>query len=132
MDNPANITDVRGSIERPLTSDEERVIPYWLDKAWRELQRVVPGIPARVDLPDSADGYLAVDDVTDVLVAMVERKVRNASGLRSYSIDDYDQTVDAALSSGQIYVSDSEKASLAIRATDGSSQIFSIALSTRP
>lgn len=132
MINPAGIEDVRGVIERPLTADEERVIPNWLNKAWRELQRVVPGIPDRVTLPVSADGYLATADVIDVLAAMVERKTRNAAGLRSWSTDDYDQTVDSALSSGQIYVSESEKDSLAVRTVGASNQIFSITLTTRP
>lgn len=132
MENPASITDVEGSIERPLTADETRVIPNWLAKAWRELQRVVPGIPDRVSLPPAADGFLDEADVIDVLVAMVERKVRNAAGLRSWSTDDYDQTVDSALSSGQIYVSESEKDSLAVRTAGGSNQIFSVPLTTRP
>lgn len=132
MNNPATIEDVRDSIERPLTADEERVIPSWLDTAWRRLQRAVGGIPTRTSLPNTADGYLDVADVVDVLVAMVERKVRNAAGLRNFSTDDYEQTVDAALSSGQIYVSADEIASLAARPLAGSGNIYSIALATRP
>lgn len=131
MDNPADIEDVRGSIERPLTADEERVIPEWLAKAWRLLQREVRGIPARIALPETDVGYLAVDDVKDVVVAMVERKVRNADGLRAWSGDDYEQTVDAALSSGQIYVSASEIASLAPASASGGNGMYSIALTTR-
>ena len=129
MNNPAGLEDVRSSIERPLTTDEERVIPTWLDKAWRELQRVVPGIPARVLLVDDALGHLDFDDVKDVVVAMVERKVRNPEGLRTWGGDDSSQTIDAALSSGQIYVTDAERDSLAPAAPSSSGGIFSIGLS---
>lgn len=112
MDNPAILEDVTASIERPLTDDEKRVIPTWLGKAWRELNRVVPGISARNALPSTDVSHLATDDVKDVIVAMVERKVRNPDGKREWRGDDYGETVDAALSSGQIYVSDEERRSL--------------------
>lgn len=128
MVNPAGIEEVRGSIERPLTPDEERVIPSWLGKAWRELQRVVPGIPARTLLPTTTLGYLTVDDVRDVVVAMVERKVRNPEGLRTWSGDDYDQTIDSALSSGQIYVTEAERVSLAPAGATFGNAIYSIPL----
>jgi hypothetical protein len=132
MDNPADIEAVRGVIDRPLTPDEERTIPQWLGIAWRTLQRDVPGIPARTALDADVPGYLAVDDVKDVVVAMVERKVRNSNGLRTWSGDDYGQTVDNELSAGKIYVTDAEKASLAPGAglADGGG-IYSIPLVSR-
>lgn len=131
MNNPATPQDVTGSFERSLTSDEQRVLPNWLDKAWRELQRVVPGIPARVALPETTLGHLDVDDVIDVVVAMVERKLRNPDGLRSWKGDDYDQTIDVALSSGQIYVSDTERESLMPTAPTFGTGIYSIPLTSR-
>lgn len=130
MTNPASITDVTASIERPLTTDETRVIPTWLDKAWRELQRVVPGIPARMLLTPGTLGYLDHDGVKDVVVAMVERKVRNPEGLRTWGGDDASQTVDAALSSGQIYVSKAERESLLPQYATGDG-VFSMELSRR-
>lgn len=130
MDNPADLQKVKDAIERPLTVDEERVVPNWLGKAWRILQREVPGIPARVALEPGSDSHLSTDDVADVVVAMVERKLRNPDGLRSYSADDFDQTIDSTLSSGQIYVTEAEKASLAPRGLSyGGGGIFSIPLS---
>lgn len=131
MDNPASIADVRASIERPLTPDEERVIPQWLDKAWRELNRVVPGIPARNALPAESPTHLADADIRDVLVSMVERKVRNPSGTREWRGDDYSETVDASLSSGQIYVSEQERASLMPPAPTYGGGIYSIPLTAR-
>jgi hypothetical protein len=76
MDNPAGLSDVQNSIERPLTPDEERVIPTWLDRAWRILNREVPGITFRNALDEADPDHLPEDDVLDVVVAMVERKVR--------------------------------------------------------
>jgi hypothetical protein len=128
VDNPAGLEDVRGSIERPLTSDEERVIPTWLGKAWRELNRVVPGITTRNELPTDDPQHLATDDVKDVVVAMVERKVRNADGLRTWAGDDYSQTIDAALSSGQLYVTEAERVSLMPRDIVGHGGMYSIPL----
>lgn len=131
MQNPASLADVRDSMERPLTSDEERVVPQWLDKAWRELNRVVPGIAARNALPHTEPTYLDSADLVDVLVAMVERKVRNPAGTREWRGDDYSETVDAALSSGQIYVSEQERASLMPPAPTYGGGIYSIPLTAR-
>lgn len=131
MENPATLEHVRSSIERPLTSDEERVIPTWLAKAWRELNRVVPAITARNELPADDLSHLAEDDVRDVLVAMVERKVRNPDARRQWSGDDYSETVDAALSSGQIYVTETERLSLLPPAPTYGNGIYSIPLTAR-
>lgn len=128
MDNPATLADVQDTIERPLTTDEERVIPVWLDRAWRTLIREVPGIAFRNALQPADPEYLATDDVKDVVVAMVERKVRNADGLRTWGGDDYNQTVDAALSSGQLYVTAQERASLMPRDVTAANGIYSIPL----
>lgn len=130
MDIPATTEHVRAEIERPLTPDEVRVIPEWLNRAWRILQREVPGIPARVALVESDAAYLSADDVRDVLVAMVERKVRNPEGLRDWSTDDYKQTTDTELSSGRIYVTEAEKSALAPRTiVAGGGAFYSIPLS---
>lgn len=132
MDIPIGLESIRNTIERPLTADEERTIPNWIDRAWRILQREVPGIPARVDLPDTDPGYLTSEEVGDVLTSMVERKVRNAAGLRSWGGDDYNQVIDSELSSGKIYVTDDEKAALATKPLGSSGGIYSIPLATRP
>jgi hypothetical protein len=129
MDNPADITDVEDSFERPLTSDEIRVTPRWLQTAWRKLQRAVPGIPERTALDPAAEGYLATDDVIDVLVAMVERKLRNPGATRQWAGDDYSETIDSTLSTGQIYVTDQEIADLSPATPSGGSAIYSIGLS---
>jgi hypothetical protein len=124
--NPATIDAVRGTLERPLTPEEEAAVPNWLNRAWTILQGKVPGIVGRMAL--ESDQPLALDEdlVVDVLAAMVERKVRNPDGLRSFTVDDVVHTVDAALSSGQIYPTPDELASLAIPAPAGG--LYSIPL----
>jgi hypothetical protein len=131
VENPATLEDVRNSIERPLTSDEERVIPSWLDKAWRELNRVVPAISVRNALPTTEPTYLASEDVIDVLVAMVERKVRHPDGVAQWNGDDYGEKVDASMASGRIYVTDEERASLMPAAPSYGGGIYSIPLTAR-
>ncbi|MGZ0069269.1 hypothetical protein [Microbacterium arborescens] len=128
MENPADLEAVRGFIERPLTSDEERVIPAWLAKAWRELKRVVPGIPTRVALPEDDPAHLDVEDVSDVLVAMVERKIRNAGGTSEWRDDLYSEKVDPSLASGRIYVTDEERDKLMPPAPTYGNAIHSIPL----
>lgn len=103
---------VRGIIERPLTDDEERVIPNWLDLAWRKLQDEIPGIPDRMVMEPESILFLTSQTVADVVVAMVERKVQNPSGRRSFTTEDYTEVVDSTLSSGRIYVSDEDRKAL--------------------
>jgi hypothetical protein len=119
---PATLEDVRGSIERPLTSEEERVIPAWIEQAWIVLRYASPGLEARV-----VAGSLRVEPVQQVLVAMVERKLRNPEGLRAYNVDDTTTTIDAALSSGQLAPTPDELARLAPPAV-ARGGIFSIQL----
>ena len=131
MQNPASLVDVKNFMERPLTAEEVRVTPTWLDKAWRELNRVVPGIPVRNALPEDAPTHLAIDDIVDVLVSMVERKLRNPGGTREWRGDDYSETVDAAMSSGKIYVSEEERISLLPPSPSYGGGIYSIPLTAR-
>lgn len=105
---PATLENVRASIERPLTVDEERVIPAWLARAWVILAAAVPGLEARLTA-----GQVSADLVQEVLVAMVERKVRNPEGLRAYNVDDSTMTIDQVMSSGQLAPTPDEIARLA-------------------
>jgi hypothetical protein len=130
MENPATLAHVVGTIERPLTEDEKRVIPDWLERAWRELNRVVPGISQRNALSLAHEQYLATEDVRDVVVAMVERKVRNADARRKWSADDVNEEVDSSIASGQLYVSSAEKAGLMPRFAE-TGGLYSIPLTTR-
>jgi hypothetical protein len=125
---PAGLEDVRGSFERALTGDEARVIPKWLGTAWRKLKKAVPNLKGRLALDESSPAALNVEDVKDVLVAMVERKLRNPDMLRSFGGDTATMTIDAEASAGKIYVTDEEKDSLAVPTAPGDSGMYSIPL----
>lgn len=115
MDVTITVEDVQGRIERPLTVDEVRVIPGWIEDARGVLVDGVPDVEARLALSPSAPAYLSGETVKRVLRRMVERKVRNPSGLRTFSVDGYDQTVDRENSAGKIYLSGDDLADLAPR-----------------
>ncbi|MDY1005741.1 hypothetical protein [Curtobacterium sp. CFBP9011] len=123
---PADLEDVRNSFERALTTDEARVIPAWLGTAWRKLQKAVPGLAGRLALEDGP-AALDLDDVKDVLVAMVERKLRNPDMLRTFNGDTASFTIDSEASAGKIYVTDEERLALGIP-DRGSSGMYSIQL----
>lgn len=113
LENPAALEHVQATFERPLTDDEVRVVPTWLDQAWTILTLTVPGIDSRIDLVNEAPSAVPVEAVIQVLVAMVERKLRNPAGLRSWNGgDNYTETVDQVLSSGQLYPTADEVARL--------------------
>lgn len=124
--NPALRADVEATFERPLTTDELRVVQPWLNQAWLILTLTVPGVDVRMTVSPTEAGSLPREAVVQVLVAMVERKLRNPDGLRSWNGDDYQETVDSALSSGQIYPTADEISRLSVKVQ--SAGIYSIPL----
>ncbi len=56
-------------------------VTLWIDRAERLIRHDVPGIQARIDLPEA--DLLA--NVKDVVQSMVERRFRNPSGTRQIS-----------------------------------------------
>lgn len=77
-------------------------------KAGREISRRVPNLAARLTA-----GRVSEVDVRDVIEAMVVRVVRNPSGYRQIGIDDFQATVDSALSTGALRLTDEERLALA-------------------
>ena len=106
----ARSEDVAGGY-RPLTDAEALIVPTLLNRAEAILLATVPSVPARVD-----SGSLSTAVIVAVEAAMVERVLRNPEGRRqeSQSIDDYTTswTIDNAVSSGALYVSEAEVALL--------------------
>lgn len=105
--NPALRADVEASFERPLSIDETRVVQNWLNQAWTILCATVPSVASRLQA-----GTIGRTTVVQVLIAMVERKLRNPNGLRSWDGDNYTETIDQVLSSGQLYPTSDEIARL--------------------
>lgn len=77
-------------------------------KAQRRLFAIDKTIPVRLD-----NGTLDVELVRDVIVDMVLRIVKNPNAYRSVSIDDFQATIDQAVSAGALYPTADELALLA-------------------
>lgn len=78
-----------------------------IDKAERTVVDQVPTVPLRLEA-----GTLRRQSLADVIEDMVLRILRNPDGKRSESSDDYSYTLDQAVASGALYLSDRERSRL--------------------
>lgn len=95
---------------RPLTPAESAVIPGLSGSAWLRVLGAVPGIASYMDVvPPATEPLVPMESVQDVMVSMIVRVLKNPESAKiiSESIDDYQngRTLDAAVSSGELYVS---------------------------
>lgn len=113
----ATVDDVKGRSLRPLVPAEEEWLVETLPDVWAMVVNDLPDIQSRIDGPpaDANLQRLAVQ----VQVAAVLRVLRNPDGVLEESGDDYRRRLDAAVSTGQLYVSASEIERL--RGSSGSS-----------
>ena len=95
-------------IDIPAGEAADTAVARLIEKAEARILAQVPSIPGRVEA-----GTLAADLVGGVVEDMVLRVVSNPRGIRTVSIDDYQETVDKALSSGALYLTPEEVALLA-------------------
>lgn len=102
MSNPVTIADLEGRF-RPLSDDEQVIAESLLADAWALATLQVPSLDRAVS-NDTAN----VGAVVAVVVAMVVRVLRNPDGVRQWSVDDYSETRDNAISSGGLYLSEDE------------------------
>lgn len=89
---------------RPLTTEEASIVSGLSDSAWIRLVAAVPVLADTSDVPEAT--------VRDVMVSMIVRVFKNPDSARiiSESIDDHtaSKTLDTAISSGELYVSEHE------------------------
>ena len=128
MSTPADISDVIKNFERPLSTAEAAVVPAWLDQAWTKFRKGIVGAEARLGVARDDPRYIDRVDVKATLAEMVIRRLRNPDGLRTWNDDTYGQTVDNALSSGAIYLSEAEKAEYALPDQNAGGGMYSIPL----
>jgi hypothetical protein len=107
MAGPATAEDLSGRSLRTLTAQESTVGSKLLEDAWTIIVSRVPGAEARLSDPVFASL------ITQVQCAMVLRVLRNPEGKLEEQGDDYRYRLDAAVSTGALYLSDSEVAMLA-------------------
>lgn len=90
---------------RPLTTEEANVVAGLSDSAWIRLVATVPMV-GDTPLP------IAEATVLDVMVSMIVRVFKNPDSARiiSESIDDHSasKTLDSAISTGELYVTERE------------------------
>lgn len=100
MDNPATLPIVGYS---GTASDD--VQQYWLDAAWRALQREDQGLVARIDAGE-VDALIAAD----VVYAAARRVLRNPDGVESESgaLDDYTESWKRADATEDLYFTAAE------------------------
>ncbi|MEV4737180.1 MULTISPECIES: hypothetical protein [unclassified Microbacterium] len=130
MTNPvADIERLESAFERPLVETaelkERSAATQWLDDAWGIIQDEIPGVVRRMALADEDPSRLRKESVARVMVAMVIRVLRNPDARRQLGEDTYQETVDQAVSSGQLYISEMERGRLLAGAESGTTAFLS-------
>lgn len=119
--NPAIVQNLSDRALRALSAQETTVGQQWLDDAWSIIVTEVPSVGTRIDAGDQAATALAVQ----VECAMVMRVFNNPEGKLQEGLDDYQYRLDAAVSTGALYLSDAERELLG-RGDDTSDNAFTI------
>lgn len=117
MANPvADITRLEAAFERPLVEStelkEQSAATQWLDDAFGIVCEEIPGVESRMALAPSEPAHLSAERVARVVVAMVVRVLRNPDARRQLGEDTYQETIDAAVSTGQLYITEAERGRL--------------------
>lgn len=109
-DNPASIADLNARSFRTLTASEQEVGETLLGDAWALVLSAKPNVADRLDATPPNLVFKSL--VVQTLCAMVLRVLSNPAGKLEERQDDYQYRLDAAVSSGALYLSDAELARL--------------------
>lgn len=107
--NQATVTDLGRRMLRPLTPDETTWAETALDDAFAQIVVQLPDVARRLDDPTLAadDPYRQV--VIAVQCAMLQRVLANPDGVLEETLDDHTRRLDAAVSTGALYLTDTER-----------------------
>lgn len=124
MTNPvAGIERLEAALERPLVESDElkerTAATQWLDDAWGIVCDEIPGAASRLALPEADPARLPQERAARVVVAMVIRVLRNPDARRQLGEDTFQETIDAAVSTGQLYITEAERGRLMAGAGGG-------------
>lgn len=124
--NTATADDLGRRLLRPLTDAETGWAPTALDDAFRRIMVEVPAVRGRLDDPtlDPSDPLPLV--VVQVQCDMVRRVLVNPDGILEEATDDYTKRLDAAVSTGALYVSDAERSYLSEAAGGGGGNVVTV------
>lgn len=92
----------------PEGGEADTAIEKAIRKAEVRILERFPNLPERVE-----GGKPALDVVQGVIEDMVLRVMRNPNGYRQVTLDDYSRTIDSAVSTGLLILTDAEAALLA-------------------
>lgn len=109
---PALPDDLTGRSLRELTAREIEVGTTMLGDAWNIIVALVPTVSARVDAAGLDSPYTSA--VVRVQVAMTLRVLNNPEGRREAHGDDFGYTIDSSQSTGQLYLTADERATLSV------------------
>ena len=109
----ADIDRLEKAFERPLKEEaelkERTAATQWLDDAWGIILDEIPGVEHRLELAEGQPGRLRKETVARVMVAAVIRVLRNPDARRQLGEDTFQETIDQAVSSGQLYITETER-----------------------
>jgi hypothetical protein len=110
MTSPANQTDLSNRSLRALSTQELEVGTVLLDDSWGVLTARVAGLETRSGATPTDAALKSL--IVQVQCAMVLRVLNNPNGKLQETQDDYSYRLDAAVSTGALYVSEAEVALL--------------------
>ena len=116
---PATVTDVESRSLRALSAVEQAWAGVALEDAFTQIVQQVPGVDTRLSAEPVDASFTRL--VVQVQAAMVLRVLKNPEGVLEHSIDDFRTRLDAAVSSGALYLSNAERVLLSSAAGDVSS-----------
>lgn len=108
---PATSADLQARSFRPLDAGAIAVGGTLLDDAWAIMLSANSSVAGRLDKVPGDPVFRSL--VVQTLCAMVLRVISNPEGKLEERQDDYQYRLDAAVSSGALYISDAELARLA-------------------
>lgn len=106
MSSPATLANIEARYLETLSIDQRRIVTALLEDSYAILLASDPTIAERLANPVTAAILRPL--VIQVQAAMILRVLRNPNGKLEESIDDYSYRLDSAVSTGSLYVSDSE------------------------
>lgn len=105
---PADIRAAALGVTIPAGNAADDALDRLLEKAQDRVHAAFPTIFDRVNA-----NTIPLVRVTGVIEDMVLRVLRNPSGLRQVTIDDFTRMIDSALSTGELYLTEREQTLLA-------------------
>lgn len=106
MAGPADVTDLNDRSLRTLTNQEKSVGAVLLEDAFTVITARVPSVADRLAATPADTAFNAL--VVQIQCAMVLRVLNNPDGKLEEQSDDYRYRLDAAVSTGALYLSDAE------------------------